>query len=818
MQMRLILHRAVPLVVLALTAACSLDATPVAPTVTPTPTATATAAVTPTPTHTPAPPTATPTPTIVPQVALAAAERDRLNGDYVASRDSYRLVLAQGDSAPDEARIDAAFGLGQAALRDGQFDDAVEPLSELITAFAGDDRIARAYALRGDAYLGLGHWQEAIADFEQYLSLNPDLIDSYIYERIGDACLGMGAAEDALESYMQAINASRSLVTQLALRERAAQVYAALGATDAALAQVDAIIASTTDTALLARVQLLAAQTLQTAGQDEVAANRLRRIVEAYPRQPEAYVALQALLADGYEVEALQHARVAFAYGDYTLTAKLLHDYTTRYQLAAVPPELYMLLGRAYRELGNTDAAVVAFQTVVEQFPRDPLFGDALLEQARAREQANDVSGAIAAYTRIVTNYSYLPQAAEALWHVAYLSAVSDQPTEARAAFEQLAQAFPNTFQARSGLFLAGGAAVAGGDLATAERLYGLLAVSATGEAQAAAYLNAGRLGQLRGDTRFANDSLNRAVAAAPASYYAARAQDILNGQAMFAPPSVTRFETGDDEVAAAEDWLREWFTVDQTGPLAVLSPALAADARLISGQALWALAAYDQARVEFADLVTAYQNDGVASYQLAVFLRDLGAYRDSIVAAANVVRAAGAGTLDVPVAISRLRYPAYYIDLIEQAADEYDLDPLLLLSLIRHASLFDRQAVGTAGEKGLLQMSAGTAVYVADQLAWPDFEPVDLFQPNVSIPFGAFYLAEQMARFDGHVVAALAAYDAGAERAETWYALSGGDPDLMMTAITETRTQTFVQRVYSYYNVYRVLYGAALEGNAAAP
>lgn len=809
MQMRWILQRAGWLSVLALATACSLNVQPQI-VATETPTATATDAATPTPTDTPAPPTATPLPTIVPQVALDAAGSDRVNGDYAEAAAQYQLVLDQGAAAPADALAEAALGFGQAALRQGLFDEAVDALTTYIAQAEDAESVGQARLLRGEASLGLSHWQEAIGDFEFYLTQFPGRIDSAVYARIGDAQLGRGVVDAALAAYAQAVDASRSLDAQMALRQRIAQLRLSRNEYTQALEQYDAILDSAQNEALRAQTELLAAQTLQAAGETERAMSRFMRVFETYPEQPQAYAALLVLLDAGYDINALQQARVAYAYGDYRMTAAVLTDYTTRYQLSAVPAELYMLLGQAYSQLGNPDGAVVAFQTVVTQYPRDPLFGDALLAQGEARFRAGDVPGAIEQYAQVVQNYGYLTQAAEALWQVGYLYALNGQPAEARAAFEQLSEAYPNTFQARSGLFLAGASAMAAGDLAGAERLYGLLAVSASGDEQAGAYLNAALLAQERGDTRFATDALSRAIAAAPDSYYAARAQAVMAGEAAFIPPVDLQFTFDEAEVAETEAWLREQFEGTATGALMPLPEALATDPRLVSGRDLWLLGAVDEARIEFADLLASYQSDGVASYQLAVYLRDLGDYNDAIVAAANVVRAAGAATLDVPALISRLRYPAYYVDLIRAAGEAYDVDPLLLYALIRHESLFDPWAVGANGALGLLQIDPGTAAYIAEQLDWVAYQPADLLRPNVNLTFGAFYLREQLDRFDGNVVAALAAFDAGPARAQAWYDLSGGNPDLLMTTITLDSTRTSIQRIYSYYNIYRALYGSA--------
>ena len=116
-------------------------------------------------------------------------------------------------------------------------------------------------------------------------------------------------------------------------------------------------------------------------------------------------------------------------------------------------------------------------------------------------------------------------------------------------------------------------------------------------------------------------------------------------------------------------------------------------------------------------------------SYRLAIQLRELGAYRESIIAAADVIIASGQGTLEVPAYIARLRFPAYYLDVIKPAADLRAIDPLLMLSLIRQESLFNTHATAGAGEKGLMQVIPSTAKYIAEKLAWQDYQHAVLFR-----------------------------------------------------------------------------------------
>ena len=755
------------------------------------------------------PPTATiqPTPTVEPEVILRLADRYLLNGYYEDAAATYQTLLNQAGTTPED-RAAAAYGMGEAALREGLFADSVDALTLFIEQFPQDDRLPEAHFLRGDAYLGLSRWSEAITDFQAHLALRPGLIESYAYERIGDAQLALGQTADALASYAKAADGSRGLVPQLALRERVAQVDANAGQTADAIAQYDAILQVAQNAPYRAGIAFIAAQTLVNAGDLQNGLARMMGVFNDYPDRPEAYQALNVLLQNGVAVDNLARGRVSFNYGDYQAAIEALNKYATEHTVGEIPAELHLLLGRAYREIGNTQAALTAFQTIINQYPTDPLFGQALLEQGRTYFVNNDNDGAIEQYMHTADTYNYLPEAPEALWRTGYLYSQESKPQEARAVFEKLADTYPNTAQAKDGLFLAASLAYQASDFPAAERYYTELSVKTTGEDQASAYFWVGRLALQRGDQRLAGQAFGKAVESAPDSFFAARAKDIVDGTQAFAPPPKLKFQFDDAaQIAQAEDWLRTTFQITQEGALWTLAPELENDPRLVRGRELWEVAAYDEAIAEFDGLVDANQDNPLASYQLAIYFRGIGAYQNSIVAASYVIRKAQVGTLDAPPYIARMRYPVYYFDVVQDVGTRREIDPLLLFSLICNESLFDTYATGGAGEKGLMQVIPSTAESIASQLRWPDYQHADLFRPYAGIEFGAYYLAEQLQRFDGNVTVALAGYNAGPGRAINWLDLSGGDPDQFMTAIDIPSTRLYVQRIYSYYNIYRALY-----------
>jgi soluble lytic murein transglycosylase len=756
-------------------------------------------------------PSTPPTAIIDPRQLLDDADQLLRDGYFEEAVNAYQAILEQVHEP--SLRGEAAFKLGQTALKEGLFTTSVDALSLLITEVPTDPNIAQAYFLRGDAYLGLSQWQAAINDFQQYLLLRPNLIDSYVYERIADAQLALKQGEAALISYNSAIAANRSPVPLLILREKVAQIYLSLGRSDAAVEQYDAILATAQNGAYRAEIDTLAAEALIIGGQNELAVVRAQRVFEGSPATAAAYRAMQILDDNGLETDSYTRGIVYFTYGSYPEAINAFNEFTSTHLIAAIPANLYLLLGRAYRELGNWEAARVSFQTLIDQYPSDPLFGTALLERGRSYFLEGNIEEAIRTYTAIADDYPAIAEAPEALWRAAYLYGTQLNDFEnSRAVFTRLGNDYPNSSWALSGLQIAASSAISQNQPLVAENIYGRIATIATGEDRAAALYWVGRLARQRGDTRGSDDAFAQAIAAAPESFYALRAADIVAGREAFQAPASLNFTFDEQaERLEAEAWLRATFEISQTGDLQTLSTELANEPRMIRGRELWAVGAYEESKTEFTALLDESRANGNAlnSYQLAHYFRNIGDYRSSIVAAADVIVASGVSTLDAPAYIARMRYPAYYIGLILPQAKNYDFDPLLMLALIRQESLYDTNATSVANALGLAQVIPSTAAYIAEELEWENFEDADLYRPYVGIAFGAFYLDEQLRIFDGIPGIALAAYNAGPGYTLDWYRLSGGDIDAFVAAITFDETQRYVQRIYSHYHIYRDLYGS---------
>jgi len=146
----------------------------------------------------------------------------------------------------------------------------------------------------------------------------------------------------------------------------------------------------------------------------------------------------------------------------------------------------------------------------------------------------------------------------------------------------------------------------------------------------------------------------------------------------------------------------------------------------------------------------------------------------------------------------------------VEAEAAEFELDPLLLVALVRQESVFDAQALSPAGARGLAQLLPGTAARTARGLDVA-FDPAWITVPDLNLHLGAAHLQELLRRFGGRVDAAVAAYNAGASAVARWLGRpDAADPDQFIELIPYPETRSYVRGVLRNRELYAALYGAA--------
>ena len=176
------------------------------------------------------------------------------------------------------------------------------------------------------------------------------------------------------------------------------------------------------------------------------------------------------------------------------------------------------------------------------------------------------------------------------------------------------------------------------------------------------------------------------------------------------------------------------------------------------------------------------------------------------VLALLGVVGAAAAGFAYVnstkPAWYERLRYPLAYEQIVRGHAQHYRLDPALVAAVIYQESKFRSSARSHSGAIGLMQLQPATAEGIAIRTGGTRFHVDDLYEPEINVRYGAWYLRHLLDKY-GDERTALAAYNAGQDNVDRWLRQGSG--------IVFPETRAYVDRVEALKRIYRDAYGSRL-------
>lgn len=152
--------------------------------------------------------------------------------------------------------------------------------------------------------------------------------------------------------------------------------------------------------------------------------------------------------------------------------------------------------------------------------------------------------------------------------------------------------------------------------------------------------------------------------------------------------------------------------------------------------------------------------------------------------------------------------YPKEYSDSVEKYAQEYGVDETLLYALIECESGFDKNAVSSVGAKGLTQITPETFKWLQTKTGESYAEDA-LFEPEISIKYGAFFLGLLLEEFED-TKTALAAYHAGRGQVNEWlvnpeYSADSKKLDNIPFEDTSAYAEKVMKVKYLYVKIYKM-------------
>lgn len=151
--------------------------------------------------------------------------------------------------------------------------------------------------------------------------------------------------------------------------------------------------------------------------------------------------------------------------------------------------------------------------------------------------------------------------------------------------------------------------------------------------------------------------------------------------------------------------------------------------------------------------------------------------------------------------------YPQKYSEYVEEYAKKYELDPLLIYSIIKAESNFKEDAKSNSNAIGLMQVMLTTGQEMGKDLRKEKITEEELYKPETNIEIGVKYFKSLLDKYNNYNLAIIA-YNAGMGNLDKW--LEQGIIDAegkQIENIPFPETKNYVRKILQNYRIYKEIY-----------
>jgi soluble lytic murein transglycosylase len=152
----------------------------------------------------------------------------------------------------------------------------------------------------------------------------------------------------------------------------------------------------------------------------------------------------------------------------------------------------------------------------------------------------------------------------------------------------------------------------------------------------------------------------------------------------------------------------------------------------------------------------------------------------------------------------SNMRSRSGVNDILQKYAQEYRLNPSFVSAIISRESHYNQYAQSNVGARGLMQIMEDTGSWIAKKFKVDDYSYDLLFDPDINIRFGCWYLSYLSNHYSGNPIMVASAYHAGMSNVNLWALRNADDgKTLSIEQIPKQDTKDYVQKVMNAYALY---------------
>lgn len=151
------------------------------------------------------------------------------------------------------------------------------------------------------------------------------------------------------------------------------------------------------------------------------------------------------------------------------------------------------------------------------------------------------------------------------------------------------------------------------------------------------------------------------------------------------------------------------------------------------------------------------------------------------------------------------LRFPLGFAEHVNFYSSKYGIPNEWVFATIRQESAYGLEAESRVGALGLMQIMPSTAKVLARETKLKKFSNNDLLNPDINIQLGTYYLAQLRKQYNGNMLLASAAYNAGPSRVNAWIKNKGEmDVEMWIETIPYKETRDYVKNILAYQIIYQ--------------
>jgi len=157
-----------------------------------------------------------------------------------------------------------------------------------------------------------------------------------------------------------------------------------------------------------------------------------------------------------------------------------------------------------------------------------------------------------------------------------------------------------------------------------------------------------------------------------------------------------------------------------------------------------------------------------------------------------------------IPKELTNRLYPKPHRELVKKNSDRYGIEEEVVYAIMRQESFFRENAISPANARGLMQVMPSTGKYLASKLNVINYS---LHDPEVSIQFGAKFLADLLKQNDNKLTWASIAYNGGPGNLRKWKRNHfKGDFNHFLEELPNKESRDYCRIILSNYTIYKTL------------